>query len=71
MATLEEKALVWLRRDLRVHDHHALRMAMQRSKAVFVCFVFDTDILSALLSRGLVADRRIDFIWQSLLEVDA
>ncbi len=72
MAILEEeKALVWLRRDLRVHDHHALRMAMQHCKAVFVCFVFDTDILSALLSRGLVADRRIDFIWQSLLEVDA
>jgi len=70
MATLQNKGLVWLRRDLRVHDHHALRMAIKHCKAVFVCFVFDTDILSALLERGLSHDRRIDFIWQSLVEID-
>ena len=70
MATLQNKGLVWLRRDLRVHDHHALRMAIKHCKAVFVCFIFDTDILSALLERGLSHDRRIDFIWQSLVEID-
>ncbi|MFM9155025.1 MAG: cryptochrome/photolyase family protein, partial [Polynucleobacter victoriensis] len=63
-------ALVWLRRDLRVFDHTALRHALQTYKQVWVVFVFDTDILNALLQRGLSRDRRVDFIWQSLQEVD-
>ena len=62
--------LVWLRRDLRLHDHHALRMAIKTCQQVWVAFVFDTDILSHLLDRGLTKDRRIDFIWQSLQEID-
>ncbi len=60
------KGLVWLRRDLRIHDHHAQRMAAQSCQQVWVAFVFDTDILTHLLERGLQKDRRIDFIWQSL-----
>ena len=63
-------ALVWLRRDLRVFDHTALCQALQSHEQVWVVFVFDTDILSALLQRGLTQDRRVDFIWQSLQEVD-
>lgn len=63
-------ALVWLRRDLRVFDHTALRHALQTYEQVWVVFVFDTDILNALLQRGLSRDRRVDFIWQSLQEVD-
>lgn len=62
--------LVWLRRDLRLHDHHAMRMALKACKRVWVAFVFDTDILSHLLDRGLTKDRRIDFIWQSLQEIN-
>jgi deoxyribodipyrimidine photo-lyase len=62
--------LVWLRRDLRLHDHHAMRAAIQSCQQVWVAFVFDTDILSYLLDRGLQKDRRIDFIWQSLQEID-
>ena len=65
------KGLVWLRRDLRVHDHHALRMAIKTCQEVWVAFVFDTDILSYLLDRGLNKDRRVDFIWQSLQEIDS
>ena len=64
------EGLVWLRRDLRLHDHHALRMALKSCQAVWVAFVFDTDILSYLLDRGLQKDRRVDFIWQSLQEID-
>jgi deoxyribodipyrimidine photo-lyase len=64
------KGLAWLRRDLRLHDHHALRMALKACKQVWVVFVFDTDILSHLLDRGLKKDRRIDFIWQSLQEIN-
>lgn len=66
----QNKGLVWLRRDLRLHDHHALRMALKTCQQVWVVFVFDTDILSYLLERGLHKDRRIDFIWQSLQEID-
>ncbi len=64
------KGLVWLRRDLRVHDHHALRMAIKSCSQVWVAFVFDTDILSHLLDRGLQKDRRVDFIWQALQEIN-
>ncbi len=64
------KGLVWLRRDLRLHDHHAMRMALKACKRIWVVFVFDTDILSHLLDRGLKKDRRIDFIWQSLQEIN-
>ncbi len=66
-----KRGLVWLRRDLRIHDHHALRMAVQSCQQVWVAFIFDTDILSYLLDRGLQKDRRIDFIWQSLQEIDS
>jgi len=68
--TNQTKGLVWLRRDLRLHDHHALRMALKTCQQVWVAFVFDTDILSHLLERGLTKDRRVDFIWQSLQEID-
>ena len=70
-SSTSSRGLVWLRRDLRVHDHHALRMAVKACQEVWVAFVFDTDILSYLLDRGLKKDRRVDFIWQSLQEVDA
>ncbi len=56
------KGLVWLRRDLRLHDHHALCIALKACKQVWVVLIFDTDILSDLLDRGLKNDRRIDFI---------
>lgn len=69
-ATHGPNGLVWLRRDLRLHDHHALRMAIKSCQQVWVAFVFDTDILSHLLDRGLTKDRRVDFIWQSLQEID-
>lgn len=70
MTVTTSSALVWLRRDLRVFDHAALRHALQACQQVWVAFVFDTDILSHLLERGLHKDRRVDFIWQSLQEIN-
>jgi deoxyribodipyrimidine photo-lyase len=64
------RSLVWLRRDLRLEDHKALHHAHRTSTEVFVVFVFDTQILNALLKEGLVYDRRVDFIHQSLQEID-
>ena len=56
-------ALVWLRRDLRCHDHAALHHALRRHARVYCAFIFDTDILEALPMR---ADRRVEFIHASV-----
>ena len=59
--------LVWLRRDLRVTDNAALFQALKHCQRVHVVFVFDTEILDPLPR----ADRRVEFIRESLVEVDA
>ena len=59
--------LVWLRRDLRVNDNKALQQALKHCQRVHVVFVFDTEILDTLPR----ADRRVEFIRESLIEVDA
>ena len=62
-----ERALVWLRRDLRVQDHAALAHALRAARHVWCAFVFDRDILDELPR----ADRRVEFIRDSLVGVDA
>ena len=59
--------LVWLRRDLRVQDNPSLAAALAQCKQVHCVFVFDTAILDALPRQ----DRRVEFIRESLVEVDA
>ena len=61
-------ALVWFRRDLRDYDHAALYHALKSSKNVYCTFVFDTDILDLLHDK---ADRRVEFIWESVRELKA
>lgn len=56
-------SLVWLRRDLRLHDQAAFYHALRSSKTVYAVFVFDTGILDALPSRQ---DRRVEFIHGSV-----
>ena len=63
MTDSNSQALVWFRRDLRMHDHAALYAALKAHPAVHCVFVFDTEILAALPSR---ADRRVEFIWESV-----
>ena len=70
-----QKALVWLRRDLRLYDNAALYHALQSSDQVWLTFIFDTDILDPLRNgeldkNGLKHDRRVDFIWQGLQQID-
>jgi deoxyribodipyrimidine photo-lyase len=62
-----DRALVWMRRDLRVDDHAALYHALRCARQVWCCFVFDRDILDPLPR----ADRRVEFIRDSLVGVDA
>jgi len=61
-----EKSLVWFRRDLRDYDHAALYHALKSSHAVYCVFIFDTDILEKLSDKK---DRRVEFIWLSLVEL--
>lgn len=63
-------ALVWLRRDLRLYDQAALHHALKKHQQVWVCFIFDTSILNPLLSKGQGFDRRVDFIWQTIEDLD-
>ena len=58
-------SLVWLRRDLRLHDNAALFNAAAASQKLSVVFVFDTTILQNLHP----ADRRVAFIWACLQEL--
>ena len=64
--TTSSYALVWFRRDLRDFDHAALYHALKAHTHVYCAFVFDTDILDALPDR---ADRRVEFIWESVREL--
>jgi len=66
-----DSSLVWFRRDLRISDHAALYYALKQSKQVHCVFVYDRDILDALIADGLQADRRIDFIMACIAELDA
>lgn len=63
-----QKSLVWFRRDLRDYDHAALYHALQSSAQVYCVFVFDRDILDQLKDK---ADRRVEFIWESVRELKA
>lgn len=59
--------LMWFRRDLRVDDNAALYHALKSCDRLHCAFVFDRDILDSLPR----ADRRVEFIRESLVELDA
>jgi deoxyribodipyrimidine photo-lyase len=56
------RALVWLRRDLRLDDNRALLAAAERAESIDLAFVFDPAILSGLPA----TDRRVEFLWKSV-----
>lgn len=64
---MNQRALCWIRRDLRLHDHHALSKALKESKVTYVVFIFDENILKKLNNKE---DKRITFIIESLLEIE-
>ncbi len=61
------KGLMWFRRDLRVDDNAALYHALRSCRQVVCVFVFDRAILDPLPR----VDRRVEFIRESLVELDA
>lgn len=56
-------SVVWLRRDLRLHDNAALYHALRSGRPVLPLFIFDRTILDALDDRR---DRRVEFIHQQI-----
>jgi deoxyribodipyrimidine photo-lyase len=66
-----KKSLFWFRRDLRLDDNAALYEALRQSAEVHCVFVFDNEILDALKTEGIADDRRIEFILESVVELDA
>lgn len=61
-----KKHLCWIRRDLRLHDHHALSKALTAPCELVFCF--DPLILDKLKNKN---DRRLSFIIDSLKELEA
>lgn len=61
-----DTGLVWLRRDLRLHDHAALALALAHCRQLQLAFIFDTAILAPLPR----ADRRVAFIRETLVQID-
>src|SRR6478609_2276701 len=61
------KGLMWFRRDLRVDDNAALYQALRACRQVVCVFVFDRAILDPLPR----VDRRVEFIRESLVDLDA
>lgn len=61
-------SIIWLRRDLRLHDHAALATALASEGPVQPVFVFDSDILARFSNKD---DRRLGFIASALCHIDA
>jgi deoxyribodipyrimidine photo-lyase len=59
-------ALVWLRRDLRLHDHPALAAALERHEKVIPVFCLDDRLLHGRHSSG----SRTQFMLECLAELD-
>ena len=61
-----QTGLMWFRRDLRVDDNAALYHALKSCEQVYCVFIFDRAILDDLPR----ADRRVEFIRESLVDLD-
>ncbi|OIN60200.1 cryptochrome/photolyase family protein [Arsenicibacter rosenii] len=64
----EPVSVVWLRRDLRLHDNAALYHALTSGRKVIVLFIFDRLILNQLDDR---ADQRVEYIHTEILDLHA
>jgi deoxyribodipyrimidine photo-lyase len=60
-------SLVWLRRDLRLHDHAVLATALAMPGQVQPVFIFDSDILARFSNPS---DRRLVFLAKTLCQLD-
>lgn len=66
MKNLEKIVVFWFRRDLRLTDNVALHHALNQDTPLLPLFIFDDHILNDLESKN---DRRVDYIYQSLVQI--
>ncbi|AUC14972.1 deoxyribodipyrimidine photolyase [Tenacibaculum sp. SZ-18] len=66
MKNKENIAIVWLKRDLRLHDNEALHKAINSNKRVLILYVFE----NLLLNDPHYSDRHWNFIKQSLSDIN-
>ncbi|SHE31496.1 deoxyribodipyrimidine photo-lyase [Mariniphaga anaerophila] len=59
-------SVFWFRRDLRLHDNHALFEALKSPFPVLSVFIFDTKILEKLNSRN---DARVSFVHSQVWKI--
>lgn len=59
--------IVWIRRDLRMHDHTAVYHAMQQEGKFILVFIFDEEILARFTRKD---DWRLSFITDALMQMD-
>ena len=64
---MEKMAIFWFRRDLRLKDNAGLYHALKSGKQVLPLFIFDTTILNKLPNKQ---DKRVDFIHQTIIEIN-
>ena len=62
-----KRALCWIRRDLRLHDHYALSQALKNADETVIVFIFDEFILEKLHNKN---DPRITMIMDALKEIE-
>lgn len=62
-----KKSLVWMRRDLRLHDHQPLSAAIELGLPILPVFIFDTEVLKRFTN---TEDRRLSFIADALCQID-
>lgn len=66
MGMKKQITLVWLRRDLRLHDNTAISKALENHKNVVPLFIFDKDILGDLENKK---DKRVNFIHNTIVHL--
>ncbi|MCA1759092.1 MAG: deoxyribodipyrimidine photo-lyase, partial [Bacteroidales bacterium] len=65
---MEKIYVFWFRRDLRLHDNHALFQALKSGNPVLPIFIFDTEILGKLNDKK---DARVSFIYHEIQKIKA
>ena len=66
MNVKEDICVVWLKRDLRLHDNEAIVNALKSGRRVLLLYVFE----KLLLNDPHYSERHWDFIKQSLVDMN-
>jgi deoxyribodipyrimidine photo-lyase len=68
---MEQKAILWFRNDLRLHDNEALTEAIQKADKILPVYIFDERVFKGKTSFGFekTAEFRTKFIIESVSDL--